>query len=74
MPLGSANMLARKDERKKRKKRKWKDDRMLIRSDLTFSNSIFCGPKRTEEKWHSQGSYGYIHPPFHVQSLQVTTD
>jgi hypothetical protein len=35
---------------------------------------IFCGPEQKEEKWHSQGSYGYIHPPLYVQSLQVTTD
>jgi hypothetical protein len=36
LPLGSANMVARKRRKKKRKKRKGKDDRMLIRSDLTF--------------------------------------
>ncbi len=35
-PLGSANMVAKKEERKKEKKRKGKDDRMLIRSDLTY--------------------------------------
>ncbi len=60
--------------KKKRKQRKGKYDRMLIRSNLTFLNLIFCGHEQTEEKWHSQGSYGYIHPPLYVQSLQVTTD
>ncbi len=57
----------------KMKERKGKDDRMLIRSDLTF-NLIFCGPKRTEEKWQSQGICGYIHPPLPLQSLRVTMD
>jgi hypothetical protein len=59
LPLGSANMVAKK---KKEKKRKGKDDRTLIKSNLTYLNLIFCGPERTEEKWHSQGSFGYIHP------------
>jgi hypothetical protein len=47
---------------------------LLIRSGLTYLNLIFCGPEWTEEKLHSQESYGYIHPPLYVQSLQVTTD
>jgi hypothetical protein len=64
----------KKRRKKKREKRKGKDDRSLIKSDLTCLNLIFCGPEWTEEKWHSQGSYGYIHPPLNVQSLQVTTD
>jgi hypothetical protein len=55
-------MVAKKKKEKK-KKRTGKDDRTLIRSDLTFLNLIFWGPERTEEKWHSQGNYGYIHPP-----------
>jgi hypothetical protein len=71
-PLDSANMVAKKEERNKEKKRNGKDDRTLIRSNLIYLNLIFCGPERTEEKWHSQGSYGYIHPPMYVQSLQVT--
>jgi hypothetical protein len=33
-PLGSANMVAKKEERKKEKREKRKDDRMLIRSNL----------------------------------------
>jgi hypothetical protein len=36
LPLGSANMVAKKEERKKERKRKGKDDRTLIRSDLTY--------------------------------------
>jgi hypothetical protein len=36
LPLGSANMVAKKEERKKERKRKGKDDRMLIRSNLTY--------------------------------------
>jgi hypothetical protein len=52
-----------KKKKEKWKRRKGKDDRMLIRSNLTFLNLIFCGPEWTEEKWHSQGSYGTsIHP------------
>jgi hypothetical protein len=41
----------KKEERNKEKKETGKDDRMLIRSDLTIFNLIFCGPERTEEKW-----------------------
>jgi hypothetical protein len=64
-------MVAKKEERKKKKR--GNDDRtLLIRSDLTYLTLIFCGPERTEENWHSQGSYGYIHPPLYMQSLQVT--
>jgi hypothetical protein len=38
MPLGSADMVAKKEDRKKEKekKRKGKDDRTLIRSNLTY--------------------------------------
>jgi hypothetical protein len=67
-------MVAKKEERKKEKREKGKDDRTLIRSDLTYLNLIFYGPEWTEEKWHSQGSSGYIHPPLYVQSFQVTMD
>jgi hypothetical protein len=56
-------MVAKKRRKKKRKKRKGKDDRTLIRSNLTYLNLIFCGPEWAEEKWYSQGSYGYIYPP-----------
>jgi hypothetical protein len=34
LPLGNANMVAKKEERKKEKREKGKDDRMLIRSNL----------------------------------------
>jgi hypothetical protein len=27
---------------------------MLIRSNLTYLNLIFCGPEQTEENWQSQ--------------------
>ncbi len=47
---------------------------MLIRNNLINLNLIFCGPEQTEEKWQSQGSYGHIHSPLYMQSLQVTTD
>jgi hypothetical protein len=75
-PLGSANMVAKKEEIKKEKKRKGKDDWKLLRSVLTYLNLIFCDPERTEaeENWQSQGRYGYIHPPLSVQSLQVNMD
>ncbi len=36
LPLDSANMVAKKEERKKEKKRKGKDDRTLIRINLTY--------------------------------------
>jgi hypothetical protein len=38
LPLGSANMVAKKkkEKKKKRDRGKGKDDRMLIRSNLTF--------------------------------------
>jgi hypothetical protein len=44
--------LVAKEKRKKekREKGKGKDDRMLIRSYLTYFSLIFCGPERTEEK------------------------
>jgi hypothetical protein len=48
---GSANMVSKKRRKEKRKKRIGKDDRMLIRSNLTYLNFIFCGPGWTEEKW-----------------------
>jgi hypothetical protein len=56
-----------KKRRKKEKREKGKDDRMLIRSDLSIFNLIFCGPEWTEEKWQSQGICGYIHPPLSLQ-------
>jgi hypothetical protein len=62
-------MVAKKEERKKEKREKRKDDRMLIRSDLTIFNLIFSGPERTEEKWQSQGICGYIHPPSSLQKF-----
>jgi hypothetical protein len=37
-------------KKKNKEKRKDKDDRMLIRSDLIYFNLIFCGPERIEEK------------------------
>jgi hypothetical protein len=43
-------MVAKKEERQKREKRKGKDDRTLIRSNLTYLNLIFCGPEWTKEK------------------------
>jgi hypothetical protein len=46
-------MVAKKRRKKKRKKRKGKDDRTLIRSNLTIFNLFFCGPEWTEEKWQS---------------------
>ncbi len=55
-------MVAKK-RNKKRKKRKGKDDRKLLKSDMTYLNLIFCGLERTEENWQSQESCGYIHPP-----------
>jgi hypothetical protein len=33
-PLGSANMVAKREEKKKEKREKGKDDRTLIRSNL----------------------------------------
>jgi hypothetical protein len=74
LPLGSANTVAKKRRNKQTKKRKGKDDRMLIRSNLTIFNLIFCGPEWTEEIWQSQGFCGYIHPPLSLQSLRVTMD
>ena len=61
-------MVAKKEERK-RKKRKGKDDRMLlIRSDLTYLNLIFCGPERTEENGTHKGvmdtSIHFVHAKF----------
>jgi hypothetical protein len=55
-----------KKERKKEKKRKGKDDndRMLVRSDLTYLRLIFCGPKWTKEKMAITRECGYILPPF----------
>jgi hypothetical protein len=73
-PLDSANMVAKKEERKKEKREKGKMTGSYFRSDLTYLNLIFCGPERTEENWQSQGRCGYIHPPLSVQSLQVNMD
>jgi hypothetical protein len=56
-------MVAKK-KKDKRKKRKGKDDRTLIISNLPYYNLIFCGLEWTEEKWQSQGICGYILPPF----------
>ncbi len=53
LPLGSANIVAKKEDRKTEKREKGKDDRMLISSKLTIFNLIFCGPEWTEEKWQS---------------------
>jgi hypothetical protein len=64
-------MVAKKEERKKEKREKGKDDRTLIRSNLTIFNLIFCGPEWTKEKWQSQGICRYIHPPLSLQSLRV---
>jgi hypothetical protein len=50
MPLGSANMVAKKiGRKKKREKRQWKDDRTLIRSNHMYINLIFCGLEWTKE-------------------------
>jgi hypothetical protein len=51
----------KKNKNKKRKKRKGKDDRTLIRSNLTYLNLIFCGPEWTEEKIAITGEL-WIHP------------
>jgi hypothetical protein len=67
----------KKRGKKKEKREKGKNDKTLIRNDLNYLNLIFYdfyGPEQTEDTWHSQGSYGYIHPPLYVQSFQVTTD
>jgi hypothetical protein len=69
LPLGSAKMVAKKRQKKKREKRKWKDDRTLIKNANTYLNLIFCGPEWTDEKWHSQGSCGKIQPLLFMQSL-----
>jgi hypothetical protein len=47
----------KKEERKKENRVTGKDDKTLIRSDLTNFNLIFCGPEGTEEKWDL-----WIHP------------
>jgi hypothetical protein len=51
----------KKEGRKTEKRETGKDDRTLIRSDLTIFNLIFCGPERTEEKWDL-----WIHPSTRV--------
>jgi hypothetical protein len=58
----------KKEERKKEKKRKGKDDRTLIRSNLTILNLIFCSPERTEEKWDL-----WIHPSTLVPAKFTST-
>ncbi len=58
----------KKEERKKEKRETGKDDRMLIRSDLTIFNLIFCGPERTEEKWDL-----WIHPSTLVPAKFTST-
>jgi hypothetical protein len=52
-----------KRRKKKRKREMGKDDRTLIRSNLTIFNLIFCGPERTEENWDL-----WIHPSTLVPS------
>jgi hypothetical protein len=52
-------MAAKKEERKKEKREKGKEDRMLIRSDLIIFNLIFCAPERTGE---NKGIVDAIHP------------
>jgi hypothetical protein len=43
LQLGSANMVQKKKKEKN-------NDRMLVRSNLTYLNLIFCGPELTEKK------------------------
>jgi hypothetical protein len=54
-------MVAKEEERKKEKKRKGKDDRTLIRSDLTYLLLIFCGLERTKEEMEIMRDL-WIHP------------
>jgi hypothetical protein len=58
----------KKKERKKDKREKGKDDRTLIRSNLTIFNLIFCGPEQTEEKWDL-----WIHPSTLVPTKFMST-
>jgi hypothetical protein len=54
-----------KKERKKEKKRKGKDDRTLIRSDLTYLPlDLLWSQMDKRKKWQLQGICGYILPPF----------
>jgi hypothetical protein len=64
----------KKRGKKKSKNRKGKDDRKLLKSNLTYLNLILCVPEWKEENWQSQGRCGYIHPPLSVQSLQENMD
>jgi hypothetical protein len=57
-----------KRRKKKRKRETGKDNRMLIRSDLTIFNLIFCGPEQTEEKWDL-----WIHPSTIVPAKCMST-
>jgi hypothetical protein len=45
-----------------------KDDRTLIRSNLTIFNLIFCGPEWTEEKWDL-----WVHPSTLVPAKFTST-
>ncbi len=50
-------------KKKKRKKRKGKDDRTLIRSNLTYFDLTFCGPERIEKNGnHKRFVDTSIHP------------
>jgi hypothetical protein len=56
-------MVAKKEDKKKEKVRKRKDDRTLIRNDLTYLTLIFCGPERTEKNGNHKGFVDTsIHP------------
>jgi hypothetical protein len=44
-----------KKKKEQREKRKWKDDRTLIKSNHTYLNLIFCGPEWMEEKGTHRG-------------------
>jgi hypothetical protein len=57
-----------KRKKKKEKRKTGKDDRTLIRSNLTIFNLIFCGPEQTEGKWDL-----WIHPSTLVPSKFTST-
>ncbi len=46
LALCSASMVAKKEQKRKRR---WEDDRTLIKSDHTSLNLIFCGPEQTDK-------------------------
>jgi hypothetical protein len=64
-------MVAKK-KRKKEKRETGKDDRTLIRSNLTIFNLIFCGPERAEEKMVSTRDL-WIHPSTLVPAKFTST-